>query len=335
MVYAQVSHFSKALPKSRITSRETEALIRAHSPGLALADGTIESLTKIASRAIADVEIQASDLAIAAGAEALASAKLEKSDVGALIFASASQDILEPATATIIQQKLGLSCPAFDIKNACNSFMNGLEVAMALVTAGTYPTVLVTTGEVPTRLIDYHCADKKAFKAAFPSFTLGDAGGAALVTANTQQSNVQYHHFYTEGAHWRSAAVLGGGSLFPRSLEHMRFSTQPERLHQSFFKLGVEPLNQALLKAGLERSDLKKIFVHQVASHLTDATIELLKLPSNKVYRTVERYGNLASASLPVAIHEALEKGEIVAGDTILIIGLASGISATVWLMHV
>lgn len=331
---AFISHFSCHLPKDTVSSRQTENILQEQNPHLKVIPGTLESLTQIKERRISSKNTQASDLAIAAGKKTLEHADLSTKDIDCLIFASASQDIAEPATANIVQVGLQATCPAFDIKNACNSFLNGLEVASAFVEAGTYEKVLVVTGETPTRLSQYQFETKQDLKNALASFTLGDAGGAALVSTTISDTNILYHRFFTDGQHWQAAAVLGGGSRFPFDQSKLRFSSNHHQLKDGFISLDKKKVTSALSEVGLSYTDFKKIFVHQVASSLTKFTIEYLGLPSDKVHRTVERYGNLASASLPVAISEAIENGELQTGDLILVLGLASGISATIWILR-
>ena len=332
---ALIHSFAHYLPGNMISSDEIEERLITENPNIRISRGVIEQLTKIGYRPIADSDAQASDLASRAGNASLEKSLLKKTDVDLLIYASASHDITEPATANIVQTKLELSCPAFDIKNACNSFLNGLEVAHSFVCSNEYKNVLVTTGEVPSRLLKYNFKDKQAFKSSFASFTLGDAGGAAVVSKTNNSSNVLYKKFYTNGEFWKAASVLGGGSMYPFDMEKFSFYGNPNKLREGFLQFTDGPLKEMLNMSGYNLSQVKAVFAHQVASAMTSETINFLNLPKEKVVRTVEKHGNLASASLPVAISQALEDNVISTGNVILILGLASGISGALWLLKV
>src|SRR6185437_1487240 len=118
------------------------------SPGFGVPRGIVQSTTGIRSRAVADEGVNCSDLAASAAVRVLRKTGTRPDEVDLLIFASASQDLLEPATANIVQEKTGTRCPVFDLKNACNSFLNALEVGSALIQAGGYRRVLITVGEL-------------------------------------------------------------------------------------------------------------------------------------------------------------------------------------------
>ncbi|MBO0607496.1 ketoacyl-ACP synthase III [Myceligenerans salitolerans] len=132
---------------------------------------------------VAEDDEQASDLAVAAARKVLAGAGLAPSDVDLLIFASASQDMVEPATAHITAAKLGASCPVMDVKNACNSVLNGIEVAEALIGTGRYQRVLIACGEMPSRAVRRDVPDRATYALSAPGYTMSDAGAAVLVEA--------------------------------------------------------------------------------------------------------------------------------------------------------
>jgi len=139
------------LPDQTLSSAEVERRIEGYAPP----PGTPERLTGIRFRHVARPGEQASDLAVMAARE------LDLDGIDLLIFASASQDMIEPATAHIVAAKLGLSCPVFDVKNACNSMLNGIQVAEALILTGAHRRVLVCTGEVPSRAVRWRIRDRR------------------------------------------------------------------------------------------------------------------------------------------------------------------------------
>jgi 3-oxoacyl-(acyl-carrier-protein) synthase III len=324
---ARIHSFKGYVPSKHVSSADIEQAIAKSSPQLPIIPGTIALLTGITTLPRAEDTEQASDMAVMAAKEFTGDTSIDL-----LIFASASQDVTEPATANIIQQKLGLTCAVLDVKNACNSFLNGLQVARAFVEAGMYKNVLVVTGETPSRAVSYEFATKEEYKAAFASLTLGDGGGAALVTAS-ETSNVSYMQFYSYGQHWQLAAYIGGGSMHLKDPQFMRFTGNGTDLKNSFLRLGPSIVETALQDSGNTKDSIDAYFIHQVAGGFTNETIEMLGVPSHKVYRTVEKHGNVASASIPIALWKAQQEGFIQKGSSIFILGLASGISVSTTVM--
>ena len=147
-LHAELRSVGLYLPPQRRTSLELESLIAAASPTVRFRRGLIASRTGIRERRVAADHEQCSDLAVSAARVALRDAGVGLDEVDLLIFAAASQDLIEPATAHIVQHKLGTSCAVFDIKNACNSFLNGIQVASSMIASGASTTALVVTGEI-------------------------------------------------------------------------------------------------------------------------------------------------------------------------------------------
>ncbi|NUR90011.1 MAG: ketoacyl-ACP synthase III, partial [Nonomuraea sp.] len=194
---ARITRTATYLPPTLLTSEEVERRIEGYRPPR----GIVERMTGIRARHVADPDQQASDLAVAA-ARSLA----EGSDL--LVFASASQDLVEPATAHIVAAKLGLSCPVFDVKNACNSLLNGIQVAEALILAGQYRRVLVCTGETPSRAIRWQVRDRAQFVDSFAGYTLSDAGAAVVVEADPARG-IFYRDFAAESTAWAIGTLPG------------------------------------------------------------------------------------------------------------------------------
>ena len=153
-----------------------------------------------------------SDLAVAAAERALAMAGREVADVDTVIFAAASQDIAEPATANVLQEKLGCDrASVFDVKNACNSFLNGLDVAQALIQTERADCVLVATGEILSGTVKWHIENAAALRRRGAAFTLGDGGGAAVIErAHDDGAHGIFGpaEFESSGRFWRLSTVL-------------------------------------------------------------------------------------------------------------------------------
>lgn len=331
---AELISVASYLPPTVRTSAQLEDLVFANSPGVEIQRGLIEAATGVRERRIAEPGTNASDLAVDASIAALERAGMDVTDLDLIIFASASLDVVEPATGNIVQEKLQASCPVFDIKNACNSFLNALQVADALIVAGQYNNILIAVGETPSRGTKLAVIDREDFRRSFIGFALGDAGAAAVVVPSSHPS-VRHYSFKTVGQYWDAAAVLGGGSMFGYSEKHAYFQGDANRLQMAFKEHGPALLNQALHATNTTVEDYKKILVHQVSQSVLETTAAFAGLPMARIESTLPTYGNLVSASLPVAYDAALSRGDLQSGDLVMWIGLAAGVSMAVMITEV
>ena len=330
---AVIKSISNYIPERRQTSNEIEALIREQSPNLKVPRGIVEILTKMKSRPVAADGEFPSLLAAKASQRALDKAGLSAIDLDLILFASAGQDLIEPATGNIVQELIGANCPIIDVKNACNSFLNGLEIARAFVRSGQYRRILVATGETPSAISRYHFADRVAFRDGFAGLTLGDAGGAAIVEATDAGVGIFFSKFTTRGQFWGLATLPGGGARHPRGEEFMQFHGDGTKLKNTFLEINNSLINEALESANRTYDDFAQIYIHQVSYPFLQETVDKLGAPREKIFVTVKDYGNLVSASLPSAISLSLEQGVVRPGDEVLVIGLASGISVGIMMI--
>ena len=324
------------LPPTKITSSELEKKIRRKSFFLApLKSGLIQRLTGVEERRILDSHLDASYLAAEAGKRALEDSGLTIKDIDCLIFAAASSDIAEPATANLVQIALGATCPVFDIKNACNSFVNGIEVAEALLLSGKYKKILITNGEVPSRVVRTSVRGVAQLKKAFAGYTLGDAGSAMVLGLSSDASGIRLSRFASYGEHWHLSAVLGGGVRYPRDASKGYFEGKTSGLKQVFIDIGPQQIHDVLKEVGWSIEDVDCVIPHQVSMRSFERLAEHAQIPLEKMSIVLPQLGNMVSASIPVALHSAREAGRIKKGSKVLLIGLASGVSmsttALVW----
>ncbi|WP_248959882.1 3-oxoacyl-ACP synthase III family protein [Sphaerisporangium perillae] len=309
---ARISGVATYLPECVLTSDDVETRIEGYVPPR----GIIQRMTGIARRHVAAGDQQASDLAVAAAR------RLDHADADLLIFASASQDMVEPATAHIVAAKLGMSCPVFDVKNACNSLLNGLQVADALIRTGAHRKVLVCTGEMPSRAVRWRVADRAQFVDAFAGYTLSDAGAAVLVTADPHRG-IFYRDFSADSTAWAIGTLPGGGSAHPRDPEYSYFRGDGRRLKEAFELIGPDIFLDALKRTGLTWDDFSIVAVHQVALPYLAALTQALGIPEDRLVVTLPEHGNCASATLPLQ----LAAGGARPGDRVALLGLGGGIS--------
>jgi len=270
-----------------------------------------------------------SDFAAMAGRKALQKANLEIGDIDLLIFASASQDLIEPATSHIVSALLGANgVPVMDVKNACNSFLNAMQVANALIKIGQYKTVLIVSGEVPSMAIRWSCKDKDQFLRSFAGFTMSDTGAAAVLTASEDDTDgIIAIEFRSDSNRWDVGTLGMGGSRSPRDIETTYFDMDGRKLADAFMSLGPGILTETLEANGYSWNDFKAIGMHQVAAPYIDDICRVLTVPSEKVIKTIADYGNLTSATMAMQIELGMERGILSKGDLFAYIGLAGGIS--------
>ncbi|HEX2315856.1 MAG TPA: 3-oxoacyl-[acyl-carrier-protein] synthase III C-terminal domain-containing protein [Thermomonospora sp.] len=314
------------LPEDLVGSREVEERVARAGDGFRPLSGIVARMTGIDTRHVAADDQQASDLAVAAARRLLRRRGLTPGDLDLLVFGSASQDMVEPATAHIVAAKLGAGCPVFDVTNACNSFLNGVQVAEALIRTGQHARVLVCTGEVPSRAIRWRVSGFRQFVEAFPGYTLSDGGAAALLEP-VPRGGIFHRAFEADSTKWSVGTLPGGGTLHPRDPEYTYFHADGRRLKEAFEAMGTGLFDKALADTGLRWDDFAVVCVHQVAMPYLEVLRERTGIPADRLVVTLPGHGNLASVTLPFQLATAIEEGRCGPGDRVALLGLAGGVS--------
>lgn len=298
--------------------------------GFRLPPGLFRVMTGITHRHVAAHDEYASTLAAHAARQALAHAGLDPADVDVLLFASATRDVAEPATAHIVQAGLGSRAHAVDVTNACNSFLNGIDLARTMIIAGRADRVLVATGETPTRSMRTRLDSPAQARAAFAGYTFGDAG-AAVVVERVAAGGILDVDTETWSEHWDVGGIPGGGSRHPRGDEHTYFTGDGRALRGVFEKIGTSILDRVRYRTGLEWTDYTRVLVHQVTTPYLYRFVEVTGVPVDRLDVTVDTHGNLASATLGVQLARIWPT--LAGGDRVLLIGLGGGVSVmtAVW----
>ena len=313
------------LPATTRTTKQTEVDLRAANPTLKLATGIIKRLTGVTTVHVRDEGVQTSDLAVAASKAALDESP---GPIDLVIFASASQDLIEPATSHILAAKLGFDCPVMDVKNACNSMINGMQVADALIASGQYRRILVAGGEAPTSGVRWSLADNAQFIRSFPGYTMSDGGAAVVLEASDDPATgILDSQFLAVSRHWDVGTLPTGGSVNPRGGDDSFFDMDGAALQAAFLELGPQPVFELLERNGLVWDDFDLVAIHQVALPYMPPIFERLGVAQGKSVVVVADHGNLASVGLPLQLQLARESGKVGPGSLVLLIGLAGGIS--------
>jgi 3-oxoacyl-[acyl-carrier-protein] synthase-3 len=265
----------------------------------------------------------------------LESTGTDPAEIDLLIFAAAGQDLIEPATANIVQEKVGTSAAVFDLKNACNSFLNGMQVAESMIQTGAARRVLVTTGETGSKAICWTARSHDELRLNFPGYTLGDAGAAALLAPSENGVGIFHRDFVTRSRYWDVATLPGGGSMHPRGDEYSYIRGDGTELKDAFSDLGPAVLHDALRATGTTLDDFSRVLVHQASVPFLDEFVRVTGVRREQIELTLPHLGNMAAATLPVAYAQAWGRGAIRPGDRVLWVGLAGGISVGVMMMTV
>ncbi len=286
--------------------------------------GLLARLTGIDRRRVAADGEYASTLGLHAARAALRTADLDPLDVDLLLFASASRDMVEPATAHILQHALGSRAHALDVTNACNSFVNGIDLASSMIVAGRARRALVVTGETPSRVMRPSVASMAEARQSFAGFTFGDAG-AAVVVEPVARGGILDVDTETFSEHWTVGGIPGGGSRHPRGDEHSYFVGDGHKLRGVFEKIGASILDRVRARTGFEFTDYARILVHQVTLPYLERFVEVTGVPRDRLEVTVPELGNMASATLGIQLDRAY--GRLNSGDRVLFVGLGGGVS--------
>ena len=287
-------------------------------------DEWIRTRTGIRERRIAPDDMCAADLGSGAARNAMRSAGVEPGEVDVLIVATSTPDRLLPSTACDIQAQLGCSnAVAFDLVAACTGFIYGLTVAEGYLTAGRGEVALVVAAEKMSSIVDWE--DRST------CVLFGDGGGAAVVRpANGSGRGILSSHLRSDGNLGELLYRPAGGALHPMSQAVLDDKSHLVRMKgREVFKHAVrnmaEACDHALQTAGLTPDDVDILIPHQANMRIIESTAKHAGVPIDRVYINVDRYGNMSSATVPIAIDEAVEKGLIGSGSTVLLVAFGAG----------
>jgi 3-oxoacyl-[acyl-carrier-protein] synthase-3 len=291
--------------------------------------GSIEKISGVRERRYAAPNQVSSDMAYEASKMALERAGVAPEELDVLIFASASHDIAEPATANILQDKLNaVNAHVMDTKNACNSFLNGVDVMDAFIQTGRCRVGLVAAGEVLSKFVNWDIETLEELGLGFSAFTLGDGGGAMVFKAESEQGHgIRRTRFNSVGSAWELATIKGGGTLCPFDLSQIYFVSHSAGINKLALKYIPSTMLSMIRETGWKPEDVELVVPHQVTRGITERIMRIVNMPVEKAMITVNKYGNTAAASIPLALADALEEGKVKSGSKIMLVGGASGFS--------
>jgi len=315
---ASILGTGRHLPSTVVTNADLEKRIDT-------SDEWIRSRTGIAERRIAGAEELTSDLAVAASRKALDRAGLRPEDLDAVIVSTLTPDYPFPATACVVQNKLGATRAfAFDQQAACSGFIYGLAIAEGLIASGSARYVLVAGAEKLSTITDWQ--DRNT------CVLFGDGAGAVVLGPATGDRRLMSLHMGADGSMVPKLLQPAGGSARPASAE-----TVAQRLHylkmdgKEVFKFAVrimgEASAEATRRAGWEAKDIALFIPHQANLRIIEAAAKFMGLPMDRVFVNVDKYGNTSAASVAIALDEAQEQGRLKRGDKAIMVAFGAGLT--------
>lgn len=312
----EVMATGRYLPERVLTNADLEKMVDTN-------DEWIRERTGIRERRIAGPEMGAAEMGANAARIAMERAGVHPGEIDVIVVATATPDRLLPSTACDMQALIGATnAAAFDVSAACSGFLYALTVAEGYIAAGRGEIALVVSAEKMSGIVDW--GDRST------CVLFGDGAGAAVVRRAQNGRGVLSSFMRSDGTLaellWRPA----GGVKVP-----MDIAVLDEKSHlvkmagREVFKAAVrsmaEAADQALLRAGLTADDIDLLIPHQANIRIIEATARYANVPMEKVYVNVDRYGNMSSATVPIALDEAIEQGRVKAGDNVLMVAFGAG----------
>lgn len=308
------------LPDEVVTNADLEKIVDT-------SDEWIVTRTGIRQRHRARPDETTSDMASEAAKRALAAAELDAKDIDLILVATISPDQQLPATAMFVQRKIGArpTCPGFDLAAACAGFIYGLGVADAFIRAGTARNVLVIGVELLTRLVDW---EDRATCVLF-----GDGAGAAVVGPTDEAGHgILSTHLYADATHIEALCIPGGGSAMPPSaamLEQKKHLVH--MVGKDVFKVAVRALSEASRTAmqhnGLSAEDIDWVIPHQANIRIIEGVQKRSGVPMERFFNNIAQTANTSSASVPIALDQAVRGGSVRRGQNLVFCALGGGIA--------
>ncbi|MFT3786856.1 MAG: beta-ketoacyl-ACP synthase III [Tepidisphaeraceae bacterium] len=306
------------VPEKRLTNEELSKLVDTN-------DEWITQRTGIKERRIVGPNESTATLASHAATRALKAAGLEPKDLDLIICSTITPEMLTPSTACFVAASLGLSStPAFDLAAACSGFVYGLETAASFIQGGRYKNVMVIGAETLSRITDY--TDRSS------CILFGDGAGAAILSrAEGGNRGLLYSSLHADGTGWELLSCQPG-SRHPITEQMVAGRQQFLKLRgRDVYKFAVqrfeELIEDAMKKCELTVDDIKLIVPHQVNQRIIDSAMEKLKIPADKAFVNIDKYGNTSAASIPIALDEAFKAGKLQQGDVVVFVAFGAGLT--------
>jgi 3-oxoacyl-[acyl-carrier-protein] synthase-3 len=323
----KITTVGTAVPPRLLTNADLEKMVET-------TDEWITERTGIKTRHVVDKGVTTSDLGAEAARKACEKAGIKPADVELIICATITPDMILPATACLIQSKIGATGAwGFDLSIACSGFLYALQVAVQFVANGTHKNVLVVGVDIMSTIVDY--TDRQT------CIIFGDGGGAALLQPSQGIDEGCFIDFLheTDGNGSDALCIPAGGSRHPASPEtlekRMHYVHQEGKAVFKFATLKMSELCSRLLeKNNLTGDDIDLFVPHQANKRIIQAAVDRIQIPEERVVINIDEYGNTTAGTIPLALQSALDRKMLRKGDLVLMASMGAGFSAGATLLR-
>lgn len=314
---AQIAGVGSALPSNRVPNAWFESKIDTN-------DEWIRDRTGITARHFAEEGTNTSDLSADAALKALAAAGIDRSAIDLIIVSTLTPDRPLPATAVLVQQKLGVGCPAFDLNAACSGFSYGLAVGTAMIESGAAEIVVVIGAEILSRFLNFE--DRST------CILFGDGAGAAVLRA-AESPGVLGAVLAADGSGAELLTIPAGGAETPASAEtvggagHLVHMSNGQAVYKRAVGGMTDACRQVLDAAGFTADDVALLVPHQANARIMGTVAGNLGIPDERCALYVAEVGNTSAASIPIALDMAWQEGRLEPGDLVLLASFGAGLA--------
>ncbi len=290
------------VPENVLTNFDLEKMVDT-------SDEWITTRTGIKERRIAKEE-SVVDMAYSASLEAINVAGIDKEEIDMIILATLTPEKQFPSTACLLQEKLEIKrCYSFDISAACSGFLYALDIADSFLKSGKAKNILVVGSEKLSTIVDW--TDRST------CVLFGDGAGAVVLTLSEDDSDILASRMYSDGSLW--------DILYADRCGYIRMKGR------ELFKIAVrnmeEVCREVIKEVGISEKDINLVVPHQANVRIINALAERLNIPQERCYVNIHKYGNTSAASIPIALHEAINEGKVKRGDIILMTAMGGGLT--------
>jgi len=288
-------------------------------------DEWISTRTGVRERHIASENEAASDLAYEASKKALKTANVKPEELDMILVATITPDMIFPATACILQDRLGAKkAAAFDVEAACSGFLYGISIGSQFIATGMYDTILVIAAETLSKIVDWQ--DRNT------CVIFADGAGAAVLRPSNGESKIISTYLGADGGGADLVGVPAGGSRFPASFETVKnrqhyMKMKGNELFKRAVKIMVQAIEISLHQGNVSSEDIDFFIPHQANIRIINAVVKRIGLSMDKVYINLRQCGNMSAASIAVGLDQAIRENKIKRGDKVLFTSFGGGLT--------
>jgi len=316
--FAHITGWGIATPKRVMTNNELAQLVET-------TDEWIVSRTGIQSRHIAGQNETTASLAAEAACVALAPTNIEARDLDLIIVATSSPEHIFPATACLVQDEIGaVKAGAFDLSAACTGFIYGLNMAAQAIRTGSIDNALVIGSETLSRLVNWE--DRTT------CILFGDGAGAFVLQGSDRPGGIYTCVMRSDGSGGDLLSLPAGGSKIPTTAKTVEQNLHTIQMNgREVFRFAIRVMASATREvvesAGWKLDQVDRVVPHQANLRIIESAARGLRMPMDKFVVNLQNYGNTSTASIPLAVSEAVENGLIKPGDKIVLVGFGAGLT--------